>query len=70
MGGTYCAFCTAEFPDEAPDTVAQIQRHVYECPLHPMREVERDRDAMDAQATRYRVEAERLRARLSTMEHA
>ncbi len=59
--GTYCAFCTAEFPDEAPDTVAQIQRHVYECPRHPMRAVERDRDEMDRRATRYRVALEALR---------
>lgn len=62
MAGTYCAFCTAEFPDEQPDTVAQIQRHVYECPLHPMREAERDRDEMDSRATRYRVALEKAEA--------
>lgn len=60
--GTYCAYCTAEFPDEAPDTVEQIQRHVHECPLHPMRQVERDRDEMDSKATRYRVALETLEA--------
>lgn len=62
MSGTYCAFCTAEFPDEKPDTVEQIQRHVMVCPMHPMREVERDRDEMDRRMTQYRVELERLQA--------
>jgi len=65
--GTYCAFCTAEFPDEAPGTVEQIQRHVYVCPLHPMRQVERDRDEMDSQATRYRVERYAQAARLAEL---
>jgi hypothetical protein len=68
--GTYCAFCTAEFPDEDPDTVAQIQRHVYECPLHPMRQAERDRDEMDSKATRYRVALEAQAARLAAVSDA
>jgi hypothetical protein len=41
-----CAFCGAEYPPGTPESNhAALTAHVRVCPKHPMREVERERDA-------------------------
>ena len=45
-----CAFCNAEYPAGAPPTQHEaLTAHVKECPRHPMRGVEAERDALRAE---------------------
>lgn len=52
---TYCAYCSAEFPTEQPDSLELIQSHIYVCPLHPMRKVEREKVDLEALIAKLRV---------------
>ena len=45
-----CAFCNAEYPAGVPPTQHEaLTAHVKECPRHPMRGVEAERDALRAE---------------------
>lgn len=47
-GTTYCAYCGARFELDAPDMSERITAHIMTCDQHPMRAVERERDAAQA----------------------
>ena len=41
LGTTYCAYCGASFPLDAPNSSTLVTEHIYTCPKHPMRDVEK-----------------------------
>ena len=41
MDFTYCAYCGKEFPIEPKDDTKAVSEHIATCPVHPMREVEK-----------------------------
>jgi hypothetical protein len=63
LGVTYCAYCGAQFPMDAPDLTALVTGHIHSCTEHPMRAVERERDdanrALEMERAAHRATAER-----------
>lgn len=51
-GETYCAYCGKRFLLDAPNATEHIGQHIAECPKHPMRIVEAERDAARAEVER------------------
>jgi hypothetical protein len=48
-GTTYCAYCSERFELDSPDMTERVTAHILTCPKHPMRAVEAERDALQAE---------------------
>ena len=51
---TYCAYCNEQFPCDAERDTGAISKHIAECPDHPMRGVEAERNDLSCANTKQR----------------
>jgi hypothetical protein len=66
LAATYCAYCGHEVRIDADASL--ISEHIRTCEKHPMRDVEAERDALAAAATRLAAQVEESAGRLSAVQ--